>query len=324
MISPRLFFVACFVLAASTAEAIDLRSADVHARSYPTVQAVAFIDKTVRERSGGRLGVSPLGENDPNSENFIVRRVTSGALDMAVVNISAFTSAVPSAVVPPLPYLFRSTAHARRVLDGPIGDELLADLASQHVVALCFYDGGPRSFYSSRKPIRTPADMTGMAVRVQPAGNWMTIAQALGAKPVPKPFGQVYSSLKTDTVEAAGNNLPSCVSGRHYEVARFFSPTEHSMEPAVLVVSKTAWNKLSKPDQELLRAAARESVPYMHKIWDDNIATAHKALAAVKVQVVADVDKKAFAAALTPLYGILAPDSRLQDFIARIQADTGS
>ena len=128
------------------------------------------VDKLMRERSGGKLGITVLGYDDRDSENYTAAQVRNGQLDMARVNLAVLNNLVPSTAIFALPYLFKSKEHTRRILDGPIGEEILAGLESQGLIGLCFYDGGPRHFYSVKQPIRTPADMKGMK-RARAAGR---------------------------------------------------------------------------------------------------------------------------------------------------------
>ena len=307
------------VLAGTSAQAKPLASSDIYPADYPTVQAVAYMGQLVRERTGGRHSISLLGQNDQDSENYTVGALQNGTLDMARVNLAVFDHMVPSAIVPSLPYLFKSTAHLRRILDGPIGDEILADMESQGIIGLCFYDMGTRS-YGAKKPIRNVTDMKGMKARIQQSNIWATIVQAMGAEPVTLPIIQTYAALKTGLVDVADNTLPAYVMSRHYEVAKFYSLTEHSMAPGVLVFSKKIWDELSQEDRTIIRAAAKDSVPYMHKAWDEYEASARLTVEASGAQIITDVDKKSFSDALVPLYATLVTDPKLQEMVKRIRA----
>ncbi len=308
-------------LGGTAIQAKEFRSSDVHAFDYPTVQAVAFMDGLIRERTGGKHGVYILGQDDRDSESFTIAQIRNGSLDMARVNLAAFNNFVPSTIVPTLPFLFRSTAHMRHILDGPIGEEILADLERHGLIGLCFYDTGARSFYSATRPIRNAADMRGLKVRVQPSDKLGIVVRALGAEPIPLPFNRVHMSLQSGFVDTAADNWPSYVTARHYEVAKFYSMTEHSMAPGVLVFSKMVWDTLSKSDQATIRAAAKESVPFMRQRWDQYQTSERKALEAAGAQIITDVDKKSFSDALTPLYSMLVPEPRLQAMVRRIQFD---
>lgn len=321
MCSARVLGVVLGLLAAFPAGAREFRSSDIYPFDYPTVQAVVHVDRLMRERSGGTLGITVLGHGDRESEEETAAEVRSGVLDMARINLTALYAASPEMVVPALPYLFRSKEHARRTLDGPIGQEILASLEAQGLVGLCFYDGGPRNFYSTRKAVRTPADIKGVRLRVQPLDAWSDMARALGAEPVPVPTDRVYRNLQSGLVDAAEHNWPSYVSLRHFQVAPYLSLSEHSMAPAVLVFSKSVWDTLSADEQAIIRSAARDSVPVMRRLWDDYEASARRTVEAAGGTIVSDVDRKAFADALVPLYPTIVTDPRQRTLVRRIQED---
>ena len=308
------------IFAVLPAAARDFRSSDVYPLDYPTVQAVVHVAKLLHERSGGRLGISVTGQDDQDSENYTIAELRNGTLDMARVNLAMLNRIAPETAVPVLPYLFKSTAHARRILDGPIGDEILASLAAHGLIGLCFYASGPRHLYNSTRPIRTPADLKGMKVRVQPSDTaWAEMIRALGAEPVSVPTHRLYSALEAGVIDAAEHNLPSYASMRLYRVARYFSLTGHSMAPSVLVFSKRIWDTLPADDQAMIRAAAKDSVPVMRQLWDDQEAADRKTIEAAGGEIVDDVDRKAFADALVPLYPAIIRDARLLALARRIQ-----
>ena len=310
--------IALVALAGTAAQGKEFQSSDIYSSDYPTVQAVEYMGQLVRERTGGRHSITSLGQSDQDSENYTVGKLQNGTLDMARINLAVFDHMVPSAIVPSLPYLFKSTAHVRRVLDGPIGDEILADLERHGIIGLCFYDMGARSF-AARKPIRNVADMQGLKVRIQQSNIWATIVQAMGAEPVTIPIIQTYAALQTRAVDAADSTFPAYVASRHFEVAKFYNLTEHSMAPAVLAFSKRSWDELSKDDQKVIRAAAKESVPYMRKQWETYEASARKTAEAAGAQIVTDVDRKSFSDVLTPLHTVLVTDLGLQEMVKQIQ-----
>jgi tripartite ATP-independent transporter DctP family solute receptor len=308
------------LLIAWPASGKEFRSSDIYPADYPTVQAIVQMDKLLRERSGGRHGITVLSREHASSSNSVAL-LQAGELDMARVNASSLDASSMAAVLPSLPFLFRSTAQMRRILDGPVGDEILASLAANGLVGLCFYDAGPRSFYSVKKPIRSAADLKGLKVRVQQTGFWPALIRALDAEPVAVPFDRVSAAFASGEIAAADNNWPTYVGARHYNVARYFSLTEHSMAPAVLLFAKPAWDQLSPEDQTLIRAVAKESVAHMRKLWDDYDRATRKTVEAAGGEIIADVDRKSFADALVPLYPSLLSDPRLRDMVRRIQSE---
>jgi TRAP-type C4-dicarboxylate transport system substrate-binding protein len=194
-------------------------------------------------------------------------------------------------------------------------------LAEQGLIGLCFYDAGPRSFYTVKRPIRTAGDLKGMKVRVEQTDTWAAAMRGLGAEPVAMPFDHVYLALKTGVLDAADNNWPSYIASRHYNVAKYFSRTEHSMAPAVLIFSRRVWDDLSHEDQDLIRGAAKDSVARMRKLWDEYEASTRKTVETAGGEVVTDVDRKSFADALVPLYPTLLESPKLRDMVKRIQSE---
>jgi tripartite ATP-independent transporter DctP family solute receptor len=303
----------------TTAAARDFRSAEVHPNDYPTTLAVMQMGKALKEHSGGRLGVRVYPSGVLGTERDNIEQLRLGGLDMMRINAAPLNSIVPETIATVLPFVFRSTAHMRRVLDGPIGDEILASMESQGLVGLAFYDSGSRSFYSSRKPIRSLADMKGLKVRVQQSDIFVGMVEALGANPTPMPYGEVYTALRTGIVDAAENNWPSYEASRHFEAAKFYTLTEHSLAPEVLVFSKKVWDTLSKPDQALIRRTARESVPYMRRLWDEREEKSRKVVESAGTQVIPLANKQEFVDAMKPVYAQFASAPRLAALVKRIQ-----
>lgn len=307
------------VLAGTAAQAKPLRSSDIYPADYPTVQAMAHMGRLISERTGGRLSIKPLGENDQDTENYTVAEVKNGTLDMARVSLATLNNTVPASIVVSLPYLFTSTAHMRRVLDGPIGDEILASMESQGIIGLGFYDMGWRS-YIAKKPIRNVGDIKGLKIRVQQVDIWKTMVEAMGAEAIKIPDGRAYHALRTSVTDAAESTLPAYVQWRNFEVAEFYSQTEHTVALGVLIFSKKVWAGLSREDQTIIRAAAKESVSYFRKVWDESKLAARKTAEAAGATIVTDVDKKSFSDVLTPFYAQILTDPKLQDMVKRIQA----
>lgn len=278
------------------------------------------MNKIVREQTGGRQNIE-VRPADRDSENFTIANVRNGMLDMARVNLAGPNSLASATIVPTLPYLFRSAAHMRRVLDGPIGEEILASLASAGLVGLCFYDQGARSFYSRTKSIRHVDDMRGLTVRVQAASTSSTTMRALRATPVAMPFDRTRAALATSVIDAVDDNWTTYVSAGHFKQARHYSLTQHSMAPGVLVVSKIVWEQLPSPDRAIIRAAAKESVTRMRAGFDAAELDARRIAEQDGVEVIDDVDRKSFADVLVPLYPRLLGDPKLLDMVKRIRAD---
>jgi tripartite ATP-independent transporter DctP family solute receptor len=305
-------------LAPLCGKAVELRSADIHPDGYPTVEAVKFMGQRLAALTNGRLTIKVFNNSALGNEKDTIEQTKIGALAMTRVNIAPMNNICAETQVPTMPFLFRSKEHMRHVLDGAIGEEILASCAPQGFIGLVYYDSGSRSLYTARKPVRNLADAKGMKIRVQQSDLWVSLLEAMGANATPMPYGEVYTALKTGLVDGAENNFPSYESSRHFEVAKYYSLTEHSMAPEMLLFSKRTWDTLSADDQKAIRQAAKESVPYMRKLWDER---EEKSLAIVKAggaQII-EVDKASFQAAMKPVYDKFITDAKLKDMVKRIQ-----
>lgn len=310
---------ALWMLAASAVGARELKVADTHTADYPTVKALEVMGHLLAERSQGKLTLKILHSRLLGEEAETIKHVQVGALDMARVNVTPLNTLVPDTMVLSLPFVFRSTEHLHRVLDGPIGADIAAAFEPHGFVVLAYYDSGARCFYNSRRPIQSPADLKGLRIRVQQSPVPEALVAALGAEAVPLPYGQVQVGLSTGVIDGAENNWPSFYDSRHYTAARFYSATEHSMTPEVVLMSKKVWDTLTPAEQSQLRQAARDSVPAMRALWAEHTRAARDAAVAAGV-LINPVDKAAFAQIVQPLYDRFAREPRQKDLLRRILA----
>jgi len=294
------------------------KAADIHPDGYPTVEAVIYMGKLLEERTKGRLSIKEFNNAVLGGEKDTIEQTQFGVIDFNRVSSAQFNNVVPETKVYGLPFLFRSVEHMRKTVDGPIGEEILAAFEAKGVVALCYYDSGARSFYT-KKPIAKLADMKGMKIRVQQSDMWVAMMQAFGANPTPMAFGEVYSAIQTGVVDGAENNWPSYESSRHFEVAKYYTMTEHSLQPEVLVMSKKSWDKLSADDQKLVRQAAKESVVKMRELWDAR-EKASEAKVRAAGSIVSSVEKAEFQAAMKPVYDKYVTDDVMKKLVERINA----
>jgi tripartite ATP-independent transporter DctP family solute receptor len=307
------------LLGKASAQAVTLRSADTHPDGYPTVEAVKFMGQLVERRTNGRIKIQVFHSSQLGQEADTITQTRLGVIDMNRINMAPLNNLVPQTAIPGLPFVFRSVPHMRSVIDGQIGEGLLSSFEPHNLIGLGFFDSGARSFYNGKRAIRTPADMAGLKIRVQQSDLFVSLVQALGANPTPMPFGEVFSALQTGVIDGAENNWPSYESTRHFEVSKFYSMTEHSMSPEVLVMSKRAWDRLAPADRDIMRAAAKEAVPHMRKLWDAREESARKNVEAKGAQV-NTVEKKPFIDAMAPVYARFAATPELKALVERIQA----
>lgn len=286
--------------AASAQEKIQFKSADIHPADYPTVRGVKHMGELLAQRTNGRLSLKVFPDGALGSEKEAMEQVKIGALAMTRVSIVPFNNICPDTVVPTMPFLFRDTAHLRKFMDSKVGEDILASCAPQGYVLLGYYDAGARSMFG-KKAFKTLADMKGAKVRVQQSDLWVDLLAAMGANPSPMPMGEVYTALKTGLIDAAENNYPTYESWKLNESAPFYSKTEHAMAPEVIAFSKVMYDKLSKEDQQVLRQAAKDSMTYMRRLWDEKEKFSLDKVKAAGAQII-DVDKKPFQDAMKPVY----------------------
>ena len=304
---------------ALSAQATEFRSADIHnSDDYPTVVAVKHMSTVLDKLSGGKHKIKVFNKGALGSEKETIDQVKIGALDLVRVNVAPMNGICPMTMVPTMPFLFRSVDHMRKSLDGPVGEEILKSCESVGYVGLAFYDSGARSIYA-KKAIKSVADAKGLKIRVQQSDLWVAVAGAMGANPTPMPAGEVLTALKTGLVDAAENNYPSYGSGfRHFEAAKFYNKTEHSMAPEVLLFSKLAWDKLPKAEQDQVRAAAKASVAFNRTAWAAYEKKEFDMVKAAGVEIV-EVDKKSFQDVMGPVYDKFASTADMKRLVKAVQ-----
>lgn len=267
-------------------------------KNNPVHKSLSWFAKQVSKRA--HLRVKVFANGVLGSEDSVIQMVQSGTVAFQKVSTGPLESFSKIYKILSLPYLYRDFDHYHHVLQGPIGDKILASSTGDGFVGLAFLDAGARSFYSN-KAIRTPADLQGMKIRTQPSPMAIAAMKALGATPVPLAMSELYSALQQGVVDGAENSIPSYYSARQYEVANTYSYDMHTMIPDVLIVSQEFWNSLSKKKQRLLRKIARETVAQQTKNWDNYVQFSLKKLKAKNIKFVKS-DIPQFQKAVQPLY----------------------
>jgi tripartite ATP-independent transporter DctP family solute receptor len=314
--------VLAFVSVAGTmpADAREFRAADIQDENYPTVQALRYMDQLVARRTGGAHRIRVFHSRQLGEESQTIEQTRVGAIDIDRINVGALGNMAPIVNVLALPFLFRSIDHLYKVIDGPLGDEILGSLESSGFVGLAFYDSGARSIYTVRKPVQRLGDLAGMRIRVQQSDLMERMVRALGATPVQLPFGQVLTALSTNLIDGAENNWSSYVATNHYKIARYYTVTEHAMGPEMVIMNRRAWHELSPEDQGIFRAAARESSKYMRASWQSWEERSRKQAEEAGVTIFDSVDRKPFEDATRALRNELRADPTFRSLIDRIEA----
>ena len=300
---------------------IVLKASDVHPEGYPTVQAVENMGKRLEAATGGRLSIQMYASMQLGGEKEAIEQAQVGALQLARVSVGALGPVVDDLNVFNLPFLFRSTEHMEKVIDGPIGQELLDKVSNSpntRLIGLAWMDAGARSVYDTKKPIKSIDDLKGLKVRVMGNPMFVDMMNALGGNGVAMGYDQVFSALQTGVVDGAENNPPSFVFDNHYQVAKYYTLTEHLIVPEILVVSRATWDSLSKDDQALIKKLAREAQLDERQLWKkvEDEAMAKMKAAGIEVDTVAD--KTPFETAVKPVWDKYG--AKYSELIKRIQA----
>jgi tripartite ATP-independent transporter DctP family solute receptor len=312
--------VALFLTAAATsAVAREFRAADTQNEDYPTVQALRYMGSLIAEKSGGRHQIQVFHSHQLGEEKETIEQTRAGAIDINRTNVALIGTFVPAMNVLAMPFLFRSIDHLQKVLDGPIGNEILGSFEPYGFVGLAFYDSGARSVYNSVRPVRTIADIKGLRIRVQQSQLMSDMVRALGGEPIELPYGQVLTGLATKLIDGAENNWPSFVTTDHYKYAGYYTLTEHTMSPEVLVMSLKAWTSLSAEDRAIFRDAAIQSSRFMREKWKDLEERSRQQAKAAGVTIVTGFDRKPFEEAMAPIYQNAQRDPAVAELIARIR-----
>ncbi len=295
------------------------KASDVHPLGYPTVEAIVRMGKKLEQQTNGRLSIQMFPSMQLGGEKEMIEQAQVGALQIARISVGPMGPVVDELNVFNLPFVFRDEAHMRKVIDGPIGQELLDKITASpqsRLVALGWMDAGTRNVYTKDKEVRTPEDLKGQKIRMMGNPIFVETMNAMGGNGISMGFNELYSALQTGVVDGAENNPPTLLVQNHYQVAKNYSQTGHLIIPEIFVFSRVTWDKLSKSDQDLIRKLSREAQLEQRELWDKMVGEAETKLKAAGVKFI-PVDKKVFYEATQPVrdkYG-----SKYATLLKRIQ-----
>ncbi|PIT05120.1 C4-dicarboxylate ABC transporter [Bradyrhizobium nitroreducens] len=304
---------------ATGAVAREFRAADTQAEDYPTVQALRYMGALIAERTKGRHEIKVFHSRQLGEEKETIEQTRAGAIDLNRTNVALIGNFVPAMNVLAMPFLFRSIEHMQKVLNGPVGSEILNSFEPYGFVGLAFYDSGARSIYNGVRPVKSLADLKGLRIRVQQSELMSQMIRALGAEPVELPYGQVLTGLANHLIDGAENNWPSFVTTDHYKHAGYYTLTEHTMSPEVLVISLKAWQSLSPDDQAIFRESAQRSSRFMREKWRDLEEQSQRKAQEAGVTIIRDIDRKPFEDAMAAIYAKAGRDPAAAALIERIR-----
>ena len=269
--------------------------------SHYGVGATTLADEIAR-RTQGRFRIEQYPNSQLGGEREMIESVQLGTLDMAVTSSGPVPGFVPETGIVDIPFLFRDSAHARAVLDGPIGQELLAKFPAKNLIALAWGEQGFRHLTNSKRAVGTPEDMKGLKLRTMENPVHITAFRTLGAAPTPMAWPEVITGLQQGTIDGQENPISVITSAKLSQVQKYLTLTRHVYSPAVFMMSPKLWGALSDADKKSFQEAATLGAASMRRFVDEVEKKGVDDLKAQGMQVVTRVDTARFQAALAPAY----------------------
>ncbi len=308
MMIRRSLIAACAALAAWGAVPLTahaqtvLRAADVHPAGYPNVVAIENLGKKLDAATNGRYKVQMFPGGVLGSEKEMVEQTQVGAIQIARISLGVVGPVVPDVNVFNMPFVFRDEAHMRKVIDGPIGDELLLRITNSpaRLVALGWMDAGSRSLYT-KKAVRQMSDLKGQKIRMMGNPLFVDTMNAMGGNGISMGHNEVFGALQTGVIDGAENNPPTLFTSNQYTAGiKYYTLTNHLIIPEIFVMSKITWDKMAPADQALVKKFAREAQLEQRAMWDKSVAEYTGKLKAAGIEFI-PIDNKPFYDATAPV-----------------------
>ena len=281
-------------------------------------KAMVHFGERLSELSNGAMDVKIYPGSQLGTEREMIELLQIGSLSMTKVSASPLEGFVPAMKIFSIPYIFRDNDHFWKVLNSEVGQGLLTGVEPFRLKGLAYYDAGSRSFYTNNKPVRTPADLAGMKIRVLNSPTAVRTVRELGGAATPVAWGELYTALQQGVVDGAENNPPSYYLSRHYEIARYYSLDEHTSVPDVMLMSLRVWENLTDQQQEWVDKAMQDSVIFQRQAWQESTLDSLAKVKADGVEVIYP-DKKPFVEAVKPFHDSLR-GTPVGDLISQIKA----
>jgi tripartite ATP-independent transporter DctP family solute receptor len=281
-------------------------------------QGMVYFGEQLEKISEGKFKVQIYPSQQLGTERQCLELLQIGSLDMTKVSAGVLENFSPSIKVFGIPYMFKDKEHTFRVLDGPIGDELLAGTEKYWLKGLGYYDSGSRSFYTIDRPVEQPNDLEGLKIRVMESQTAIDMVKSFGGSPTPISWGELYTALQQGVVDGAENNPPSFYLSRHYEVCKYYIIDEHTVLPDVVLMSTHLWNTLNDQEQKWIQEAMDLSVIEQRRLWSVSEQESLEAVKAAGVQV-SYPDKIPFAEMSKSVADQYAKDPLIKSFIDKIK-----
>jgi len=264
--------------------------------------AVDTFAKEIEKRTNGRYKIQNFYAGALGAERESIEGVQLGTLDLTMTSTGPVPNFVPEVAILDIPFLFRDYAHARATLDGPIGQEMLQKFPSKGIVALAWGENGFRHMTNNKRSVNGPDDLKGLKMRTMENPIHIQAYKQFGILPTPMAFTEVFTALQQGTVDGQENPLSVISAAKFDQVQKYITLTGHVYSPALILMSKAKWDKLSAADKQAFAEAAKEAVKANRARIDDDERKVVAELKAHGMTVVDNVDKARFQAALAPTF----------------------
>ena len=290
-----------------------LKYATIHEPNHPVGYTAEFFASRVKELTNGEVTVQVYHSRQLGDARDNVENVRNGSIAVTTLSVSNLSQVLPVLDVWSLPFIFKSDDHYWYVLNHPKSWEFMKQLEPKGIKTITWITSGARNFFT-QKPIRTPADMKGMKIRVMASPVMINTMKAFGASGVPTAWGELYTALQTGVVDGAENNHPSLISMKFYEVSKYYTLDEHMRIPDLTIASTKIFDRFTKAQQQAILQAGMEATAYMRGAW--KVAETED-LAKLKglMKEIITVDKKPFQDAVTSIVNDEAKRLGGEDFV---------
>jgi TRAP-type transport system periplasmic protein len=264
--------------------------------------AIDTFAREVEKRTGGRYKIQPFYSGSLGGERESIEAVQLGTQELTFTSTGPVPNFVPEARILDIPFLFRDKAHARAVLDGPIGQDMLTKFEPKGFKALAWGENGVRHMTNSKRAVNAPDDLKGLKMRTMENPVHVAAYKGFGIVPTPMAFPEVFTALQQGTVDGQENPLSVIMAAKFDQVQKHLTLTGHVYSPAIFLMSKPAFDKLSAADKQAFVEAAKEGVKVNRARVDEDDTKGVAELRGKGMNVVENVDKAKFVSALTPVY----------------------
>jgi tripartite ATP-independent transporter DctP family solute receptor len=264
--------------------------------------AVDTFAREVEARTNGRYKVQNFYSGALGAERESIEALQLGTLDLTMTSTGPVPNFVPEVAIFDIPFLFRDYAHARAVLDGPIGQQMLAKFPAKGIEALAWGENGFRHMTNNKRQVIVPDDLKGLKMRTMENPVHIQAYKQFGIIPTPMAFTEVFTALQQGTVDGQENPLSVISAAKFDQVQKYMTLTGHVYSPALILMSKAQWDKLSAADKAAFTAAAKEAVKANRARIDEDERKAVADLRAKGMTIVENVDKSKFQATLAPTF----------------------